>query len=46
MNRKSDRKEEAERQLYLMTAYLTDEDKMLLRIFCEERGIQLEFIEE
>lgn len=34
------------RQLYLMTAYLTDEDKVLLLIFCEERNIPLEFIEE
>lgn len=34
------------RQLYVMTAYLTDEDKMLLRAFCEERNIPLEFIEE
>lgn len=34
------------RQLYVMTAYLTDEDKMLLRIFCEERNIPLEVIED
>ena len=34
------------RQLYLMSAYLTDEDKMMLRIFCEERNIPLEFIED
>lgn len=33
------------RELYVMTAYLTDEDKMLLRIFCEERNIPLEFLE-
>ena len=28
------------------TANLTDEDKMLLRVFCEERNIPLEFIED
>lgn len=33
------------RELYLMTAYLTDEDRVALRVFCEERNIPLEFIE-
>ena len=32
------------RELYLMTAYLTDEDRVALRVFCEERNIPLEFI--
>ena len=41
----SDQPTEPVRHLYLMTAYLTDEDKMMLRIFCEERNIPLEFID-
>ena len=34
------------RELVVMTAYLTDEDRVALRVFCEERNIPLEFIEE
>lgn len=34
------------RQLYTMTAYLTDEDRIALVIFCEQKNIPLEFIED
>ena len=33
------------RELVVIEAYLTDEDRVALRVFCEKRNIPLEFID-
>lgn len=34
------------REQIVITAYLTDEDRVALRVFCEKWNIPLEFIED